>query len=353
MIIFDFSGILFSSMPPLSPRPLYREIFHDAWTMAWQRRTAWIVAIGAGILQTGGMLDVLSRLLSQRLNQLAPQEVTPSLPLLWSAVQQMIALGGNTFDKTLIGVKLSQAALLALLFGISILALALICQGALVYLIGVRGRFTKPTLQEAFAVGGRHLWRIAALNLLPLGAYVFIWFALLTPFGTLIPLTSTASIIAYIVAVATSLLVGFICTALHMLALQSVILDDAHVETSLKDAWLSLKRAWLPILEMSALIFAIGVALFIVSLVAFVIAILPILALVGVAIVFQAPTFADVLLLFCEALFILVMLATGGFTIAFQYASWNRLTGRTKKGLAVAKVVRIVHETLNKIKANA
>lgn len=335
-------------MPSLSPRPLYREIFHDAWTMVWHRRSVWIVALGAGILQTGGIIDVLSRLLRNRLTFLTGAEVG-SLAQAWQSTHSLLGLGTTTFAKVLIGLKLGQAGLLGLLFAVTVVCFALLCQGALVYLIGARGRFSKPTLSEAFAIARERIWGVAILNLLPVGAYLFTWFILLSPFERFIPLQSAGALIAYVGAIIVCLIVGFIGMSVHLLALPAIILEGIHTEAAIKEAWAFIRSSWFTILETALLLFFIGLAIFFVSLVAFIVAVLPFLAFVGVAIVLQAPGVADMLLLLCEALFILVMLAAGGFTIAFQYATWNRLYARMKRGMAVAKVVRVVHGILDKL----
>lgn len=336
-------------MPSLSHRPFYHDMFHDAWMSAWRMRLVWLVAIGAGILQTGGIIDVLCRLIRERVSLISSIGSAPEHSFLASC-RDLILGAGNFFNSTIVTLKLSQVFLLGALFGISVLSLAILCQGALVYIVGVRGRFTRPTFAEAFQIAGEKFWRVAVLNLLPVGAYLFAWFVFLAPFGTIIQLTSAPAVITYVLAVMASLVVGFVATSIQMLALQSVVLDETHVEPAIKEAYAVLKRSWLTIVETALALFAISIALFIATGIIFLIFLLPFLALVGVAIVFQAPTIADILILFSEALFVAMMLSVGGFTIVFQYTVWNRLSTRLGKNMAVAGLIRIVHHTLNRFK---
>lgn len=336
-------------MSSFSHRPFYHDMLHDAWMNAWRMRLAWLIAIGAGILQTGGIIDVLCRLIRERVTRLSSIGKVPDYSFLVSC-RELILGAGSVFGGAVATLKLSQIFLLALLFGVGVLSLAILCQGALVYIVGVRGRFTRPTLAEAFHIAGQRFWGIAALNLLPLGAYVFAWFVFLAPFGTIIYLTSAPAIITYILAVMASLIVGFVATSVQMLALQSVVLDEMHVEPAIKAAYATFKRSWLTIVETVLALFAISVAIFIAAGIAFLVVLLPFLALVGMAIVFQAPTIADILILFSAALFFAVMFSVGGFTIVFQYTTWNRLSTRLDKNMAVAGLIRIVHHTLNRFK---
>lgn len=337
-------------MPSPSSRSFYRDLLHDAWQTAWHARLGWLLAIGAGLLQTGGIIDVLYRVLQEHLKLLVPTQGASHLSYVWESCKYIIASGGDLFGQIVTGLRLSQTFLLALLMGIAVLALAILCQGALVYLVGARGRFTRPTLQESLKVGGERFWAVAALNLLPFGAYIFAWFVCLAPFGRIIPLTSPGAIIGYVVAVMIALAIGFAATALHMLAIQTIVLEEAHVLPALQNAWQVLRRSWFTILETSVGLFALGMALFLVSLIGFIVIILPLLAIVGVAIILQAPTLANAVLLLCVILFIAVMGSVGGFAIAFQYTVWNRLASRLQKNLGLAKVIRTVHRVLDQLK---
>lgn len=332
-------------------RSFYRDIFTDAWHTAWQSRIAWLLAIGAGVLQTGGIVDVLYRLIHKHLLQRTESSVSFTKPAFIATIQRLLTAGPSWLDRALVGAQLVNIFLLALLCAVTVLALVLICQGALVYMIGARGRFTKPTLGESLAVGGGHIWRTAALAFLPFIAFVFSWFVFLGPFGVTIQLTSVQAVLGYVIAIIASLIVGFLATSLQMLALQFVVLDDAHVEPALKQAWSIIRRSWLTLVEASVFLFVIGVAVFILSILSYLVLILPLLALAGAAIVFQSATLATFLLLFAELLFVIVMLSVGGAMIVFQYAVWNRLSTRLVKNLAVAKIVRVVHQTLDRIQS--
>lgn len=334
-------------MPPLSHRPFYRVTLQETWTNTWKERRLWIVAVIAGILQTGGIVDVLLRLLREHLGTIPTLREFP----IASVGQMLLAVirGGDTiFAQTVIGLKLLQVAFLATLFAATILALSILCQGALVYVVGLRGRFTRPSLQEAFSVAGSQFWAIAALNLLPIAAYVGGWFVFLGPFGTLIPLTSVAALVAYVVAAILALILGFIATTLHLLAMQRVVLDGAHVTPALQEAWQIVRQSWFVILETALGMFVLGIALFLASAAACLVFLLPLLAIVGAAIVFQSPLVMNSLLLLCEFIFIMVMVGAGGFMITFQYTVWNRLFSRLHKGIAVAKVVRVVHALIGR-----
>lgn len=302
----------------------------------------------AGILQTGGIIDVLIRLLRDYQRTISPLEQLPLTSFL-QTTSRVLHSGGTWFAQGIIGLKLLQVVFLGILFGLTVLGLSILCQAVLVYTVGVRGRFTRPTLQEGFAVARERFWSVAMLTLVPILAYACGWFVFLAPFGSIISLGSVWALIAYVVATLLALLLGFAATALHLLALQRVVLDGTPAEQALREAWALLRQSWFVILETACGMFVMGIALFLAGVVAFTIFLLPVLALVGVAIVFQAATATNLLLLLSEFLFILAMLGMGGFMITFQYTVWNRLYTRLAKGMAVAKVVRVVHATLGRL----
>ncbi len=329
-------------------RPFYADMFRDAWVSAWRMRWAWVIALGAGTLQTGGIIDVLLRLIRERVVLLSPLETAPTSNFLANCYALILNADG-AFNQLIMVAKLSQMFLLALLFGLAVLTFVVLCQGALVYLVGVRGRFTRPTLTEAFQAAGQSFWRVAALNCLPLGAYLLAWFIFLAPFGTLIQLTTVPAVLAYVLAVIAALVTGFIATSLHLLALQIVVLEAAHLEAALKATYVLFKRSWFTILETAVFIFAMNVALFMTALLIFTLLLLPLLAFVVIVSIFQMPLLGSVLILVCAILFLSIMLAAGGFMIVFQYTVWNRLSTRLNKNLAPSKLVRLAHHALNRL----
>ena len=61
--------------------------------------------------------------------------------------------------------------------------------------------------------------------------------------------------LAYVLAVIAALVTGFIATSLHLLALQIVVLEAAHLEAALKATYVLFKRSWFTILETAVFIF--------------------------------------------------------------------------------------------------
>jgi hypothetical protein len=103
------------------------------------------------------------------------------------------------------------------------------------------------------------------------------------------------------------------------------------------------KTYWLTVLELALVLFALGLAIFVAGVAAIILVILPFFALIGLAIVLQMPLLVTILLFMVEAFAIVCLLALGGLTITFQYAAWHRLHARMKRGIAVAKVLRLLH----------
>lgn len=316
------------------PRPLYREILRDAFLTAWQERKLWIFALFAGMLQTGGMYDVLirsGRIVSEKGNLV----LTPRIFAFWP------------LDNPIATVGFFERFLFASILVLAILALSVIAQGALAYGLGTRTRGKTPPLRQCLHIGAHHLFPVAFLNLFTLGLIGVGRFIVIALLAMTVTETSYLNALVFLLTFGAFLVVTFILTTVHMFALNSIILEGASLWNGILHGYRLFKKSWFIILETGALLFVLGIALFLLAFVLFGIAGLPILLLLVSFMILPTPGLFWLTMLVGIALFFTVMLATGALSITFQYDTWHRLFRRVDSGNAHAKLHRVLDWILN------
>lgn len=319
-------------------RPLYREIVRDAFATTWRERKLWIFALFAGVLQTGGVYDVI--LLSIRR---MPEQVRTLFS--GNGWQAMLAIekrfsGVDAVQSTFGFLTFIQGMLLAILIILAIWALSAVAQGALTYALGTRSRGKGPTFREALTVGARNLWPIVTLNIFTLGLIWLARFIVLLPFAISIQNPSLVSIFAYYLSFLLFLLASVALTAIHFFALNAVILEKSHLWPAIRQAFNALKESWMLVLEIGAILFLVGATALAVGVIVFVIAAVPLFLFMIATALLQLWTLLWIATALGIALFFAVMISAGAWAIAFQYAAWQQLFQRVASGTASAKVIR-------------
>jgi hypothetical protein len=322
-------------------RPLYREIVPVAIKGAWRHRWLWPIAVLAGLMQTGGIVDAV--LLSLR--QIRLQSVTlfdASWTGSFQSIWERIIGAQNWIDAIL----QAENLIIAITVVLAIVLLSFICQGALSYGIGGSIHGKLPGFRESLRVGAKNLARVLALNIVTLGLMWLARFLLLVPLAfftkqpsSVLAIVSAATTIVYVLAVLS-------LTAIHFFSLNAIILQDTHVAPALERAILMLRSTWLTIVEIAVILFFVGLLSLGLGVVIFLAMWLPIFllqltaALLNMEILFAFTNFIAVLLFF------LVMLSAGAFNLSFQYRAWNLLYVRLGEGGAVAKTHRVLRSWL-------
>ncbi len=323
-------------------RPLYREIIPMSLRGAWRERWLWPLALIAGLIQTGGILDAF--LVSTRETRI--QAVT-LFDASWSQSFQVMWLRVTRATDWIDAILAGQNMLLAAVVVITTLALALVAQGALVFGIGgmIRGR--RPTLQESMRAGTQVFGRILALNVITLGLMWLARFLMLLPLALYsqepnagLALTSVATTVLYIVTVLS-------LTAIHFFSLNAIVLQDTHVTPAIERAAEMLRSHWLTVIEIALILFGIGMLTLLGALGLFFAMWLPLLLMMLGAVLMGMGSLFGFLYFVSVILFFVVMLVAGAFNLSFQYRAWQHLYMRLGEGGVLAKLHRWLHALMS------
>lgn len=326
--------------PAPSHPPLYRTLFREALSTAWHHPRLWFLGFFAALLHTGGIYDVLLRSFNQLGEAAADRLVGASFThgLMAWALQPMTEIGQSLGFLGTIG-RLQGLLIILVLLGITA-GSSVIAQGGLIYGLGIRLRGNVPPLRACLAIGGRFFWKTAALNVVTLGLLWLFRTLVLLPFATPLEQTSVWTIVGSILSYLVYVLAVISLTSIHMLALNSLILQKYSVMESLARAAAQTKRAWLVILELGVGFFVLGVALFLGLGALYLVAGVPLLILTLSAALLNSTLAATILNVVFFGGALLAFLLLGSFATTLQYAAWQGLGMRLVQGTALAKIHR-------------
>ena len=320
--------------------PLYREVVRESLRSAWDKRRLWIFAIFAAILQTGGTLDVILYSVKQMTLQGSSILQSPWINILST---QTLLRGTSDLHNVFAVIGRVQAFMyVALIIG-GILVCSLLAQGALVYGLNARLQGKTARLRECLSVSGKHIWSIAALNILTIGLIWLARFILVVPFAYSVRDANVGAVILYIGSFALYLLTTFLFTTIHLFALNALTLEGRTIWQSIEHSYGLFKRSWLIILETGLIMLAIGFAILFAAIVLFFVGVVPLaLFMIGGALV-QSVSLLTLGYALSLLLFLAIMITAGAFTVTFQYDTWGRLYQRIQEGTALAKLHRWYH----------
>jgi hypothetical protein len=325
-------------------RPLYRDLIREAFVQAWSHRHVWVLGALAGILQTGGLYDVLLANIRTLQNQ-AQTFLDGGSANFVAAIQAQLATLSR-FQASITGLSLFQGLLFAGLIAFAVFVLSLLGQMALVKGLSAKSR-DKFSTRDLLAYASHHLWPAAGLNVFTLVLMWVLHFLVLIPFSAAITQLSYLTVGLYFVAFVAFLVAAVALTAIHLFALQAMVLDEEHLWPAILHGARLVREAWVVVLETGAALFVVGIGILLSALTAFVVMLVPLFLLLVTAALLQYWSLVSFGAYLAIALFFLVMVTAAAFTVTFQYATWQKLYLRLEEGTAMAKVFRLIRRLVH------
>ncbi len=317
--------------------PVYREIISHAIKTAWKEKRFWPLAFFASLLLTGGTYDIILKVIRAASEQ--------------GAYFKQTAVGLSEIKIVLSNVVTDPANILGLASGLqAVLAVALIfltlaavscvSQAGLVYAIGSLKRGGRPSLSDAFRVGGGAFWPVLALNALTLSTLWILRFLVAFPLYLALDEKTVASQILYLISFFVFISLSFVVSIIQIFALNAMVLQGAPVSEALIRGYNLFKKNWIITLETALLllIMAVGTIALLISILS--LAILPLLAAVISAAVLQSSFVFYGALGTGLVLFFLGILLTSSFLTQLQYATWTYLYRKIGEGGVLPKLHR-------------
>ncbi|MEN9558174.1 MAG: hypothetical protein RL141_543 [Candidatus Parcubacteria bacterium] len=329
-------------MPLSSHDPVYRHILADAFRSALRNVRAWPLAFFAGIFLTGSVSDLLWKMMNLGVEE--GRGLFPSLSGLWSNAMTVWPSLRLT-DLILGSLQVLQGTALLLILTAAVFGFSVICQGAIVFIIGTsspegkRGR-----IREALTVGARAFWPVCVLNILILAGLWAVRMLVAALLLVAVQAGTAMTFLAYVIAFVAFVLVAAAAIVIQVLAVNAMILQGATLSKALERAAHLLHHHWIIATEIAVILFgiALGGAMLVVAINAVIS--IPVFILITTAAIIQSPALLHFLLGTTVTVFILSVLLVGALQIMLQYATWTLLYQRLGEGGALPKIHRWIRQ---------
>lgn len=316
-----------SSPLPSVHQPLHREVIAAAAQTAWRERRYWPLAVGAALVFGAGGYDLGWRAARTmvRMGTALSEHVPMGFPAL------------NPWHTVMAGPWILGFAIALLAIG----AVAVVCQGGLIFALGAAREGKAPSFPEAFNAGIRAFWKVLALDAALLGAIwllrFFVALALSLALETMSPGVK-ALYAASFVFFGVLQFVGFI---LLIFTLHRTVLHRDGVATAFPRAYALLKRHWLVAGETFLLLLASAFGVFIFALGSVFLMTIPAFFGYLLALALGSPGLFALATWFMVLTTGLILLGATAFLTQLQYGVWTELWTRIAEGRATPKLHRL------------
>lgn len=319
---------------------LYRPFFRETLRLTWERKSLWIFGIFAGLISTGGVIDVavVSLQKVEKTQSLLSRFADASFigyDLAASYIEQITRLGPQTV--TILVIASTLAVLL-------IMVIATLSQGAL--LLGIRSKNAlDPYTLRREAV--KHFWPLLCIGLLNKIVTGVIITILTLPLWLIS--VSNASQHAVFFFTLTTLLIPLliIVNIVYMFAMIDLVEKRAHPIDAIVSGIRLFSKQWLATFEYGLLLFFIIFGAGLLALAALMLLIVPYTFLfTAILLTGSLPLFlaSHVLL---GLLAIGILLAIGGAFVTYQYSAWylfyRRGLHKVHGGRPFSKILRLAY----------
>ncbi|MBI2474889.1 hypothetical protein HYV69_00465 [Candidatus Uhrbacteria bacterium] len=294
---------------------IYRSLLRDAFSVTWHRRSLWIFGIFAGVISTGGVIDVAI-----------------------SGIRKATATGSlltNMLDRTFIGYAYASEFILRLIqidskqvtlfitLGIvaiiALVACGVISQAALIHAAGNPYKHPCEIRKHVFVF----FWDIFLVNLITKVAYSLLITLLTLPVILFIQnnsaFASTILFIHFFIFIPAVIILHII----SLLALVDVVENKSNALNAFHTALHIFRKQWLATIEFGAILFAILFVAIIVLLSVFILISIPFAYINTVILIIGSPILFLIMNSITGILMIAVILTFGGALVTFQYSAWK------------------------------
>ncbi|MBU2542845.1 hypothetical protein KJ785_04785 [Patescibacteria group bacterium] len=303
--------------------PLYRQAIIHSWKLAWEHKILWVFGMFAVFLGQMGILDLLTKV---------GFATTMGRPL------HVVWLEWANFIKDLIlGVRdlplaldawfwMLSLALILLGFGLFLIFVSVVCQGALVKAAAVSTKHKKlPNAGEEWHVGVNHFWRLFFVNLFKKVIFCFLamsvsWLAVKTILDF-----SVVSILVFLLGFVLATLIGMVISFLSIYAAGYVVVEEFGLKKALTSSWQLFINHWLVSIEVGLIVVVLNLLAGILAIFLVLIVFIPTLITWALAATSYNMGLWVAGLMVGTMLSTFIVIVVGGFFTVFNISVWTCL----------------------------
>jgi hypothetical protein len=310
----------------------------DAFSVTWHRKSLWIFGIFAGLISTGGVIDVVIS---------GMKRATETGSLLTNLLDRTF-IGyayASEFIRYLIPISSSQVAPLITIgtvICVVLIVFGVISQAALIHATGNPQKHPHEIRKHIL----KHFWDVFLIDLTTKVFYLVLTTLLILPVFLFIQdngnFASTILFCHFLIFIPAVIILHII----SLLALVDVVETKSNALNAICSALHIFKKQWLATLEFGFLLFVILFVAVFGLLVAFVLLSIPFGYINTIVLLISSPLLFFIMNIITGLLMIALILLFGGALVTFQYSAWRffykRATHKTHGIKLFSKLLRMV-----------
>lgn len=317
---------------------IYRSLLREAFSVTWHRKSLWIFGIFAGLISTGGVVDVTIS---------GMRRATETGSFLTNMLDRTF-IGyayASEFIRYLIPISSSQVTPLitvGTIICVVLIAFGVISQAALIHAAGNPHKHPHEIRRHVL----KHFWNILIIDLTTKIFYLVLTTLLILPVFLFIQdngnFASTILFFHFLIFIPAVIILHII----SLLALVDVVETNSNALNAIYSALHVFRKQWLATLEFGFLLFLILVIAVFGLLATMVLLSIPFGYFNSLVLLVGSPLLFFVMNIITGLLMIAIILAFGGALVTFQYSAWRffykRATHKTHGIKLFSKLWRMV-----------
>lgn len=323
--------------------PTYREALSESWKLSWRHKGLWAFGLFAMLLGQMGLADIFLKM-GITANTLASSNTWQALKLVcsvkfWQLLVRSMNPGMDTW------VWFIWLIITLLSFAVTILFVAVVCQGAIVH---ASAKYAKrgsslPSDSKAWHAGVKHFWKLLALNIIRKLSLLLIGSMIIWISFSLISFDGVFDGAFYLILFVIALLVSMVLSFLLTYAAGYVVVEEENIFDAIKLSWKLFTKHWLVSFEVGFLVLLANIVLLFVMLAAVVyLFFLPILIADYIAIWTGSLVIFKIGVMIGYILLIVFAALTSAIFSVFTTSVWTYLFTKMHSHGVVSKLMRIM-----------
>ena len=294
---------------------IYRSLLREAFNVTWHRKSLWIFGIFAGLISTGGVIDVAIS---------GMKRATETGSFLTNLLDRTF-IGyayASEFIRYLIPISSNQVTAfltIGTVISIFLIACGVISQAALIHAAGNPQKHSHEIRKHVL----KHFWNVFLIDLTTKIFYLVFTTLLILPVFLFIQnsgnFASTILFFHFLIFIPAVIILHII----SLLALVDVVETNSNALNAIYSALRIFKKQWLATLEFGFLLFLILIIAVFGLLAGMILLSIPFGYFNSLVLLISSPLLFFVMNIITGLLMLAVILAFGGALVTFQYSAWR------------------------------
>ncbi len=326
---------------------LYRQIFGQAWKMAWKNKFLWFFGLFAALLGSGEY-DFLIRFIIGDSDR--------GFFLDWRMIAQTGVFSVDTLgnmrellDKDPLSLFLATFVfLVVIILSLFVVWISIVSLVAIVHNSALSFQLKRADFNTGLDAGTKKFWPVFFFNVIVRLA-IYLFFAIIAFFfGVAGDESAGLGWIAYVIAFILFMPLAIIASFIVKYSIAYVVIKDKKFFNALKKGWQLFSNNWLVSIETAFILFLINLTVGLLVVLLILSLLIPFVLLIQIAKLYAATFAFWSVTTIALGVFLSVIALAGSWLAVFQIAAWTKLFLELEEGGVSSKIIRTVNRMLEK-----